>query len=472
MSIVASDFFTDMGRFDAKNFISTELNDAITVAQTVITIKDSTVWPSLEAAGSYFIAVITHATDNSKKEVVKVTAISGANWTIQREYEGNQSYAFPAGSSIECRLTAATLGAIRGVTYKKTPFASTITAKPHTEYLMEAGHQIRIYPTSMEEGSIIRATALQTSANNPVTVLDAGGAVIATLGTAGSFVEFCVIAGVAVQTKLYRNTHPDYQELSASFAAIPNVRAILDMSDDVNKTVTVADGFADSSRVTVNLTKWGDNVDGKNVIFQFQTEPFVAGNGEYDSLIVDAPCIITLERVGGKWYIASSAYSGDYGALEKRVDVSQQKMHVVDEKSASTAGGASVAGTQTRALNTVLHNSIDGASLASNMITLPKGEYKIRARAPAFSVNIHMAFLVDDGAGSVVLTGSSEYSQNGSPTSQTWSVVEGVLTVAAETAYRVTHTTQTAKGTNGLGVGATTGFPVARFTEVFIERIS
>lgn len=341
MSLVASDFFTDMSRFDARNFVSTELNADITVAQTVVAVKDSTVWPSLDA-GSFFIAVITHATDNSKKEVVKVTGISGANWTIQREYEGNQSYAFPAGSSIECRLTAATIGAIRGVSYKKTPHNMTITAKPHTEYLMDAGHSIRIYPATMEEGSIIRATALITSANNPVTVLDAGGAVLVTLGTAGSFAEFCTIGGAAVMTKLYRNPNPDYVKYSASFAAIPNLRALVDMSDDVNKTVTIADGFADSSSITLNFTEWGANVAGKNAVIQMQTEVLVGNDGQHESLLIDAPCVVTLERVAGRWYVVSCSYSGDYGQLENRVDVLEDAKTLWDNGASAPINNATI----------------------------------------------------------------------------------------------------------------------------------
>lgn len=57
----------------------------------------------------------------------------------------------------------------------------------------------------------------------------------------------------------------------------------------------------------------------------------------------------------------------------------QPFMQVQDQKPTGTNGGASVAGDNHRALNTVLHNDIVGASLASNQVTLPAGTYYAEA---------------------------------------------------------------------------------------------
>src|SRR4051812_47395930 len=57
-----------------------------------------------------------------------------------------------------------------------------------------------------------------------------------------------------------------------------------------------------------------------------------------------------------------------------------------DQKAANTAGGASVAGSWiARTLNATPLNTIVGASLAANQITLPAGTYIVDAQSDMFS---------------------------------------------------------------------------------------
>jgi hypothetical protein len=83
---------------------------------------------------------------------------------------------------------------------------------------------------------------------------------------------------------------------------------------------------------------------------------------------------------------------------------------VRDEKATTTAGGASVAAdiTQTRTLNTVQSNTIAGASLASNIVTLPAGTYQVRATVPSTgAVGPFQAFLYNSSDSTYALIGSS-----------------------------------------------------------------
>ena len=69
---------------------------------------------------------------------------------------------------------------------------------------------------------------------------------------------------------------------------------------------------------------------------------------------------------------------------------SDNLIHVRDEKSANTAGGTFTgAAWRTRDLNTVPTNQISGASVSSNRITLPAGDYFAMGWAPAYRVTIH-----------------------------------------------------------------------------------
>ena len=59
-------------------------------------------------------------------------------------------------------------------------------------------------------------------------------------------------------------------------------------------------------------------------------------------------------------------------------------LHIQDQKPQGTHGGTFTSGAwRTRDLNTVLTNTITGASLATNQITLPAGKYYVEADVPS-----------------------------------------------------------------------------------------
>lgn len=130
-------------------------------------------------------------------------------------------------------------------------------------------------------------------------------------------------------------------------------------------------------------------------------------------------------------------------------------MQVRDEKATTVDGGASVAGDQARVLNTVVTNTITGASLAANQITLPVGTYTVRAHAPAINVNKHQLRLDNVTDATVTIRGTSEFCA-GATGIQTRSFVEGKFPIAAVKTFALRHYTQTAVAGNGLGVS--TGF--------------
>lgn len=148
-----------------------------------------------------------------------------------------------------------------------------------------------------------------------------------------------------------------------------------------------------------------------------------------------------------------------------------QFFHVVDEKAADVDGGTFTSGSwQTRTLNTVLTNEISGASLSSNQITLPAGDYYIEARAPAVFVRLHKAKLRDITAGSDALIGSSCHIQNADDSGSTDSVMSGKLTVSSSTTYEVQHRCSDTRVTFGFGIASNFGV-VERYAEVRIWKL-
>lgn len=127
-------------------------------------------------------------------------------------------------------------------------------------------------------------------------------------------------------------------------------------------------------------------------------------------------------------------------------------MLVQDQKPNGTNGGASVAGTQTRTLNTVVSNTISGASLASNQITLPAGTYRVRARAPVGSIDGNQAIFFN-------VTDATSYfgsSNDGLAGVQSWSFVECRFVIASAKVFELRHWTNNSIA-SGLGYNASAG---------------
>lgn len=145
-------------------------------------------------------------------------------------------------------------------------------------------------------------------------------------------------------------------------------------------------------------------------------------------------------------------------------------MLVRDERASGTNGGASVVGNQTRTLNTVSANTIAGAALTGNQITLPAGTYRITARSPTVSVNVTQAYLHNVTANAVIARGSSENGMSGAtgdPCSVA-SVVTCRVTLAALTAIELRQYCGEANA-NGLGVPASQGVEVYSTVEIIQE---
>ncbi len=125
-----------------------------------------------------------------------------------------------------------------------------------------------------------------------------------------------------------------------------------------------------------------------------------------------------------------------------------------DEKPSGTSGGLAVTnGYQTRDLNTLVSNSISGASLASNQITLPSGTYRVSASCPATWVNTHRIRIqnMTDNApdGVTLLLGSNAYSIRNNIYDQTDSLITGGrFTINAAKTLELQHYTKNGHATD------------------------
>jgi hypothetical protein len=144
-----------------------------------------------------------------------------------------------------------------------------------------------------------------------------------------------------------------------------------------------------------------------------------------------------------------------------------QLLHVRDEKTAGTVGGASSSGSfLTRTLNTSVTNEISGASLASNQITLPSGTYYIFATSPIWGGDETKLKLRNTTDSSDTLIGLSEYGG-----SQIRAFIIGRFTIASQKVFEIQYRVTTARLTQGLGYA--TNFSLTEiYTDVQIWKVS
>jgi hypothetical protein len=174
--------------------------------------------------------------------------------------------------------------------------------------------------------------------------------------------------------------------------------------------------------------------------------PFTVGDG----------ILVYFQRTGDK---------GDAGSVTPI-------LWVRDERGSGTSGGTNVASGQTRTLNTVKKNTITGASLSSNVITLPAGTYRIQASAPGYQVGGHRltATVTQIGGGSIGIDGSSAYATTSTATHSAINKAEFIFTGTGGT-VTLSHLMANAVATYGLGYPVSMGGTEV-YTEVYIEKVS
>lgn len=139
-----------------------------------------------------------------------------------------------------------------------------------------------------------------------------------------------------------------------------------------------------------------------------------------------------------------------------------------DEKPSGTFPGISPASAwATREINTVLKNTIFGASLSSNQITMPAGRYSIDARAPGAQTG-HRLRLYNSTTSTVLLLGSSAKTSGSSSDTTTDSWVRGDIFLAATAALRLEHWFPSA---SNMGWPTSAGTQEV-YTEITIRRLS
>uniref|UniRef100_A0A6M3KHM8 Putative tail protein n=1 Tax=viral metagenome TaxID=1070528 RepID=A0A6M3KHM8_9ZZZZ len=161
------------------------------------------------------------------------------------------------------------------------------------------------------------------------------------------------------------------------------------------------------------------------------------------------------------------------GAGTLEIGVTHPLLHIEDQKAAGTLGGTFTSGAwRTRDLTTVCTNTIAGASLSSNQITLPAGTYDIVVHAPGYRVLRNMAILYNVTDSAETLWGSSEYAID-TYFGLTKSIIMGRLTIAGEKVFEIRHKCQIEAINVGFGVECNSVLTVDHetYTQVWIKKV-
>lgn len=147
--------------------------------------------------------------------------------------------------------------------------------------------------------------------------------------------------------------------------------------------------------------------------------------------------------------------------------------YIQDQKPTGTTGGANIAASyQTRTLNTEIISNIKGASLLSNKITLPPGEYFIEATCPAYRVNRHRIALYNVTSASYDVFGNSGYTDQFTTAGVVaYATLSAQISVSVVTEFELRHYTEALEGTTvGLGVDVSDGNPEI-YSEIKIWKV-
>jgi len=140
-----------------------------------------------------------------------------------------------------------------------------------------------------------------------------------------------------------------------------------------------------------------------------------------------------------------------------------------DTKASGVDGGTFTSSAwRTRDLNTEQYNEIEGASLSSNQITLPEGEYEVYATVPALQVDEHSSLLynITDSANEIV--GSVQKASDGSSVGNV-SIIDGIITISDEKVFEIRHRCKSTRSTTGFGSSQTWGENI--YTQIRIRKV-
>jgi hypothetical protein len=139
-----------------------------------------------------------------------------------------------------------------------------------------------------------------------------------------------------------------------------------------------------------------------------------------------------------------------------------------DEKTSGTNGGTFTSGAwRTRDINATQVNTITGASIASNQITLPAGTFYVEVSAPAFAVDQNQARLQNITDSTTTIIGQCSYTAPAVCAAS--AIIVGQFTITSSKTFEVQHQCNYTRANDGFGTQNAFGTQV--YTTVSISKV-
>lgn len=237
----------------------------------------------------------------------------------------------------------------------------------------------------------------------------------------------------------WRVVGSDYKIYRCLIANGPSSSVVSPISDTTSTWVLDLDDNTYSAYI--------DYVVGKRVIG--------SDGNEYKCLIANGPATSTVNPVGDT--------TGTWGN-------NWQSMHVQDQKTSGTEGGTLNSGSRaTRILNTVVKNTIPGASLSSNQITLPIGVYKISAHTVGYQIYGFKAWIHNITDATDIIVSTSGYTSGADGVATIIYLYKEDISITATKVIELQIECTVSKATVGLGKAS--GLDVEIYSDIYIERM-
>ena len=155
------------------------------------------------------------------------------------------------------------------------------------------------------------------------------------------------------------------------------------------------------------------------------------------------------------------------------LSVTSNYLFVRDEKTSGTVGGSCASGNVTRVLNTVKSNTISGASLASNQVTLPAGTYYVKARAPTAFTKQNRLRLYNTTTTTYLSEGSNQFSTDSGVFAQSDSTLTDTIVLAGTSVLELRHYFSISQAnTSALGAAVSVVGAVEVYSELEIWKVA
>lgn len=146
-------------------------------------------------------------------------------------------------------------------------------------------------------------------------------------------------------------------------------------------------------------------------------------------------------------------------------------LHAQHQRASGTSGGTATAATHNTVPMTQVTNTIAGASVASNQITLPAGTYRVRGYTMAHKTGGSRIRLRNVTDGTTLLLGASNFVDTSATSGSGTFPIFGQFTLAGTKAIELQLYAGATQATNGLGVAASSG-ETEVFADVMIENVT